>query len=264
MSKLTHGLLQALGIVIQIVNLSFSIVPAKYQPVVAALVAAAQAALALYNHTPAAGQNTASKSLPMLFISGLLLLCAPRSQAQGTLPGWNVAINGNFLNITNAATNNGFASVEAVRVANNWDLRADQLTLVSPSGGTIALFRAEYRFLLSSLLKPNAYVNTSNFEPFINVGGGIANSNDASGSTNRPAFVVGAGFDYLVSSTGMFTLRPLDISYVRASILQGGGEIIGNHLQLMSGIGVNIGSPAAMTRNKAARAAIRAQYHLDQ
>jgi len=263
MSKLTHGLLQALGGVIQIVNLSFSLVPAKYQPLVAAIVAAAQAALALWNHSTASSSQSAAKSLPVLVISGLLLVCGPRAWAQGALPGWNVSINGNFLNVTNAATNNGFASVEAVRVANNWDLRADQLTLTAPAGGTIALFRAEYRFLLSSLLKPNQYVNTSNFEPFFNLGGGVANSNDVSGSTNRPAFVLGAGFDYLVGATGMFSLRPLDVSYVRASILQGGGQIIGNHVQLMSGIGVNIGSPAAMTRNKAARAAIRAQYHLD-
>lgn len=263
MSKLTHGLLQALGVVIQIVNLSFSIVPAKYQPLVAAVVAAAQAALALWNHAPGAGIPQARKTFPLLLIFGLLL-CGPRSQAQGTLPGWNVAINGNFLNVTNAATNNGFASVEAVRVANNWDLRADQLTLTSPAGGTIALFRAEYRLLLSSLLKPNQYVNTSNFEPFLNLGGGIANSNDASGSTNRPAFTVGAGFDYLVGATGMFTLRPLDVSYVRASILQGGGQIIGNHMQLMSGLGVRIGSAAALTRNRAMRAEIRAKYHLDQ
>lgn len=196
-------------------------------------------------------------------IATIIILLSIAAIAQSSLPGWNVSINGNFLNVTNAATNNGFASVESVRVASRSDLRADQLTLTSPAGGTIALFRYEYRFQLSDIVKPNQYVNTANFEPFINAGGGIANSNDSSGSTNRPAFVVGVGFDYATGSSGMFTLRPLDVSYVRASILQGGGQIIGNHLQLMSGIGIRIGSQSAVSSNKAARAAVKAQYHLN-
>lgn len=192
-----------------------------------------------------------------------VLLLAGVMHAQSSLPGWTVSINGNFLNVSNAATNNGFASVESVRVANNWELRADQLTLGVPSGGSIQLFRAEYRFQLSDLVKPNQFVNTANFEPFINLGGGVANSNISTTSTNRPAAVIGVGFDYAAGGTGMFTLRPLDVSYVRASILQGGGQIIGNHLQLMSGIGIRIGSSAQISNNKALRAQVKAQYHLE-
>jgi hypothetical protein len=194
-------------------------------------------------------------------ISLLILVIA--GAAQSSLPGWTVSINGNFLNISNAATNNGFASVEAVRVAQNWELRADQLTTAAPAGGSIQLFRPEYRRQLSDWIKPNQFVNTANFEPFFNVGGGFANSNSGTASANRPAWVVGAGFDYAAGGTGMFTLRPLDISYVRASILQGGGQIIGNHLQLMSGIGIRIGSAAQISTNKAARAAVKAQYRLE-
>ena len=54
MSKFVHGLLQAVGFVVQVANAAFAVVPAKYQPLVAAIIAAAQAALALKNHSTSA------------------------------------------------------------------------------------------------------------------------------------------------------------------------------------------------------------------
>jgi len=59
----------------------------------------------------------------------------------------------------------------------------------------------------------------------------------------------------------MFTIRPLDVSYVRASIFQNGGQLIGNHLSLFAGIGLRFGSIATMQRNKVARAAVKAKYY---
>jgi len=55
MSKFFHGLLQVLGVAVQFFNLYGNLVPAKYQPVVAGLAAAAQGGLALSQHSsPAA------------------------------------------------------------------------------------------------------------------------------------------------------------------------------------------------------------------
>jgi hypothetical protein len=50
MSKLVHGVLQALGLVAQYGNLASGYVPPKYQPVVAAVIGLAQAVLAITNH----------------------------------------------------------------------------------------------------------------------------------------------------------------------------------------------------------------------
>jgi hypothetical protein len=54
MSKFFHGLLQVLGIGLQLFNAYGGLVPLKFQPVVAGLAAAAQGALALSQHSPAA------------------------------------------------------------------------------------------------------------------------------------------------------------------------------------------------------------------
>lgn len=50
MSKFLHSLLQVAGFVIQIANVATGVVPAKYQPLVAGIVAALQAGVALVNH----------------------------------------------------------------------------------------------------------------------------------------------------------------------------------------------------------------------
>jgi hypothetical protein len=50
MSKFVHGLLQVLGVVVQVANAASGVVPVKYQGLVASIVAAIQSALALYNH----------------------------------------------------------------------------------------------------------------------------------------------------------------------------------------------------------------------
>ena len=57
MTKLSHGLLQALGLATNVTVLSTSLVPDHYKALVAGLVAVAQALLALYNH----GSSNVSK-----------------------------------------------------------------------------------------------------------------------------------------------------------------------------------------------------------
>lgn len=183
---------------------------------------------------------------------------------ESALPGWTISINGNFLNLSNVPTNNGYATVETIRVANKWALRADQLVLANPEGGLINLGKVEYRRLLSDFVKPNGYVNTANFELFANAGGGVAKSHADSPfevNDNRPAWTIGGGFDIALGGSSMFTLRPLDISYVRASILQGGGQLIGNHLQLLTGVGIRFGSVAQMTKNRSMKAEVKAKYY---
>jgi hypothetical protein len=57
MTKNTHAYLQIAAMLVQGFTMLANVVPPKYQPLAVALVGAAQAALALYNHpsdTPAA------------------------------------------------------------------------------------------------------------------------------------------------------------------------------------------------------------------
>lgn len=176
--------------------------------------------------------------------------------AQSNLPGWDVTINGNFSNISSAPTNNGFMTSEAVRISTNFALRSDQMITLQPTAGSIVLGKVEYRRLLSDFIRPNTAfaINTATVEPFINAGVGKAQSNTTTGlSASKFAWGIGGGFDVSVGNTGMFTLRPLDVTYVRTSLLNNGGQFIGNHLQLAAGLGLRFGSVQQMMENKVKR-----------
>jgi hypothetical protein len=168
---------------------------------------------------------------------------APVTPPSLTSNAWNVSINGGYSSVENAATNNGFLTTEALKIANSWDLRADTFITQGPDA-TIVLAGPEYRFALSKFFKPNPAIalNTSNLEAFVNVGLGDARTSAtaANGTTTLSkasfAWKLGVGFDILVSKTMSF--RPLDISYVRASMLQNGGQVLGNHLQLGATLGL--------------------------
>lgn len=156
---------------------------------------------------------------------------------------WNVAINGSFSNVSNAATNNGFVTTEALRVAQHWNVRSDQFVTLSPAT-LIVLAGPEYRFSLAHIFKgsPAFSLNAAKLEGFAHAGAGTARSTstDAAGTTTlsaaRFAYGVGGGFDIKLSDT--MSLRPLDLTYVRASMLQGGGAVLGNHLQFATGLGI--------------------------
>lgn len=156
---------------------------------------------------------------------------------------WNVAINGSFSNVSNAATNNGFVTSEALRVATHWNARADQFITLTPAT-VIALAGPEYRFSLAHVLKssPAFAVNASKIEAFAHVGAGTARSTstDAKGTTTlsaaKFAYGIGGGFD--VKLNDKMSIRPLDLTWVRASMLQNGGALLGNHLQFATGLGI--------------------------
>jgi hypothetical protein len=154
--------------------------------------------------------------------------------------GWNVAVNGSFSSATNQGTNNGFAATMALRVAQHWNIRADTYLLTSPSV-TVTLAKLEYRVSLAHMVKQSSFmVNANRMELFFNGGAGTARSsavvNGVQRETRRPAYSVGAGFDISVSPT--VTLRPLDVSYVRSTMLTNGGTFLGDHLQFEAGLGL--------------------------
>lgn len=167
---------------------------------------------------------------------------APKTSADPFEGAWNISISGNFSNISQAANNNGFQTIEAFRIAQHWNLRADQFVTLNPST-TIVVAGPEYRFNLEHLLSKSTFAaNASKIEAFVNLKAGTARSSavSADGSSQlsaaRFAYGAGVGFDILVNST--LSLRPLDISEIRASMLRNGGSLLGNHLQFATGLGL--------------------------
>lgn len=156
---------------------------------------------------------------------------------------YNVTINGSFSNVSNAATNNGFQTTEGIRFSQHLLVRSDQFVVLGPPSAVIVTAGPEYRFNLAHLLsKSNFAANASKVEAFGNVGAGTARSSamnpDGTTTLSKAAFAykVGGGFDILLNKT--MSIRPLDISYVRAPMLQNGGSILGNQLQFAAGLGV--------------------------
>lgn len=155
---------------------------------------------------------------------------------------WNIGINGNFSNLSQSANNNGFQVSEAFRVAQHWTFRSDQFLVMNPSI-VVVTAGPEYRFSLQHLLAKSTFAaNASKLEAFVNVGAGTARSSTVAdnGTTTlsaaKFAYKIGGGIDILVNST--LSLRPLDISYVRAGMLNNGGQILGNHVQAAAGLGL--------------------------
>lgn len=166
----------------------------------------------------------------------------PPAQPDPLEGAWNISVNGSYSNVSDAATNNGFVTTEAFRIAQHWNLRSDQFIVLNPSS-VIVLAGPEYRLNLSHFLATSAFTaNASKIEAFVNVKAGTARSSAIAtdGTTTLSAahfaYGVGGGFDILVNST--LSLRPLDISYVRAPMLTNGGAVLGNHLQFATGLGL--------------------------
>ena len=184
------------------------------------------------------------KTLCLVSIVMLALTCAAQTPppADPLESGWNVAINGNVSNVSNAATNNGFQTSESLRVSQHWVARTDQFVTLAPSA-VIVLAGPEYRFSLAHVLaSSNFAVNAEKIEAFVHMGAGTARSEATAKdgtttlSTAKFAYGIGGGFDFKISDT--VTVRPLDLTYVRASMLQNGGQVLGNHLQFAAGLGL--------------------------
>jgi hypothetical protein len=178
----------------------------------------------------------------LLALSAIAQTPASATPADALESGWNVSITGSFSNVSNAATNNGFVTTEALRVAQHWNARADEFITLTPAT-VIVLAGPEYRFSLEHLLKSSSFAaNAAKIEAFAHAGAGTARSQSiaADGSTTlsaaRFAYGIGGGFDVKLNST--MSVRPLDLTYVRSSMLTNGGAILGNHLQFAAGLGI--------------------------
>lgn len=173
----------------------------------------------------------------LLAVAVLLAVSAAGARAQAAPDllenAWHVQLAGGYSLTSNEGTNHGFTSSIAVRVAKHWNVRADVFSVDSPAT-IVSLIGPEYRWSLAQWVRPNEFVNTDRFRLFVNVKVGAAkNSNDV----KKLAYSAGGGVELPISDT--FSLRPLDVSYVRASLFQGGGIWVGNHMRLASGIGLS-------------------------
>jgi hypothetical protein len=183
-----------------------------------------------------------------LLTLALVLSLATLANSQTTPPqpadpfetGWNIMLGGNYMNATNAATNNGVLTTQGLRVAQHWVARSDQYITLSPSG-VLVLAGAEYRESLAHLFpKSNTYaVNAEKMEAFVNLEVGTARTSTTTSSgttlsTAKFAWGVGGGFDIKLTDTT--SLRPLDIKYVRAGMLTNGGQLLGNHVDFAAGL----------------------------
>jgi len=191
--------------------------------------------------------KAAITAIVLLFLSVSTFAQTPAPKPPDILEGaWNVSVNGGFSSLSNQQTNNGFVTGIAFRVAQHWNLRSDVYLLNNPSV-TIALAGPEYRFSLEHLLKSSNFAaNAGRVEAFINAGAGTVRSTDVVTGTATTtttteykakfAYSVGGGFDIKLSDS--VSMRPLDLKYIRGSMLAGGGQVIGNHLQFAAGLGL--------------------------
>jgi hypothetical protein len=149
--------------------------------------------------------------------------------------GWNVMVNGGYSSVSNATTNNGFFFSTGIRLSQHLVARGDVFVVASPAV-TVSLAKPEYRFSALHLFKRNTTQAVKNTEFFVNAGIGAAHYTDpAKGGQSKFAYGFGGGFDVKMSDT--ITVRPLDVNYVRSTLLNG-GKVIGNHLQFAAGLGL--------------------------
>lgn len=178
------------------------------------------------------------KYLSTLFLS---LCFALGSFAQTPAPqdpletGWNVSVNGGYSSVQNAGTNNGFFFSTGIRLSQHFVARGDVFVLNDPAV-TVSLVKPEYRFSALHLFKGNTSATVKNTEFFVNAGLGNAHFTDVKqGTQSKFAWGVGGGFD--IKMTPTVSIRPLDVNYIRSSMI-GGGKVVGNHLQLAAGLGL--------------------------
>jgi len=176
---------------------------------------------------------------------------------------WTVSVWGNYSAMNNANTNNGFESGAAFRFSTHWSAAARYYQTASPSGN-VFVAGPEFHFSPAHFLSssPISGFDWSNVEIGVHASPGIAwstaNITNDDGTTvgvsgpKRFAFAVGGMVDYTFPSAPNFQLRILEVSYVRAPFLSNGGQLIGNHVQVASGIKLVFGglnSPQAAARS---------------
>jgi len=180
----------------------------------------------------------------------ILLLSFPFSlKAQGTaptpLPGYSVSTFVGYSSLQNAQSSNGMFVSLAVPLK-TWDKtwsfnvagRADNFLLSSPSVNVVTL-GPEFRFQFS---KPN-FMNGQVFQPFGNIGGGMARSSCVAAmtcaagadTTTHGALKLGGGLDMVVSSN--ITWRLLEYDYIKSTIFPAGHVTVHNLGQFTTAIG---------------------------
>lgn len=184
----------------------------------------------------------------ILILSAFPLYAHAQSATPAATPfenAWTVSVNGNFSSLQSQGTNNGVLLSTAIKLSTHWNLRADTYIMQSPNI-TIVLGSPEYRFSLASLFKSTAgAVNPANVEVFVNGGLGDAKATavlsqvgntTTTQSSSKFAASVGGGFDIMVTPT--MSIRPLDVKYIRSSMITNGGQFVGNHLDFAAGLGL--------------------------
>jgi hypothetical protein len=158
-----------------------------------------------------------------------------------TTPGYTVSVNGGFSNVSNAPTNNGFMFDTELALSPTLSARGDVFVLSAPSV-TISLASVQYQFPITKWIKNPTSVTVQDLHLFVKGGAGDAYSTGTAIGGNgittqhKFAYAVGGGIEIDLSPT--VHIRPLDLTYVRSSILQNGGAVLGNHLAAAATLGL--------------------------
>ena len=183
--------------------------------------------------------NRLYRLLPLLALLLPLHLQAQTSPPN-PVPGWSFSTAGGFSNVSNAPTNNGFVNVTELRLSEYYAVRGDVFLMTNPQ--VIGSYISAQGIIPASKIFKNTKdqfaVNSKNVDFFINAGLGDIRSTDPNSKDTKAKFSwrIGAGFN--VKMTDHTFLRPLDISYLRGGVFQGGGAVVGNHLQVSALLGI--------------------------
>lgn len=233
------------------INMFSGLVPAKYQPYVALLLALINAGLGWYAHyynpdgTPAQAAWVAK--LLILF----LLLSVP-TMAQSTDPfesGPPVQVTGAYSNVS-TTTANGFEIEISRRFSQHFWGHLTYFEHATP-GAKVAVAGPMYQYSLAHAFKnQSTFADLSKIDLFAKAGvgashaepcptGGAPTCVDTINGRNpafKFAFGVGGGFNYHVNNN--LTVRPAEIEYFRTAI---GGLTVKNYSQFISGLTVAFG-----------------------
>lgn len=175
----------------------------------------------------------------LLFCGASMAVCAqtpsaPAPKAADTQESyWTVSVHGQYSDVSGAQTNNGTKSGVDVRVAQHFSLGAEYLTTINPANTKLAMVGGDYFRSLGHLGAKSQFVDLSQFEIGFGPRAGISIQN----GIRKGAFGFHGRLDRHVGNN--VTLRLLDVEYVRAAVLPGGGQVIGNHVAAGAGIGLS-------------------------
>lgn len=182
-------------------------------------------------------------AVSVLFLAFAIGGCFAQS-APPSLPGYQVSLAAGYSLTTGAQNNNGFFSSVAVPLytfKNKWDLniagRGDYFSIATPSTFVITA-GPEGRFQFSS----PTFFSGKVFQPFGNVGFGVAKSNCSAtaavcNSASYSAVKLGGGLDLVGTPT--LTYRLFEFDYIRSTIFPGGSVQLSNFAQVTTGLKIN-------------------------